>query len=254
MLPQRLAVSACAGVLCASAAVTCAHGAISVPASRFGNYASDGIGNINSPGFQNYFVGYSTPSAVMERRNFFTFDTTSFASESIIAAELVLYVPKFAPPVTTDPGDGYHSPDPSEHYVVTPSPFAAGLVGDPTNSPATSMMIWASLGMGPLAGEIEVFPTDMGTYIHIPFLPPAVGALDGPLPPMLVLGGRLASLDHTRPTVLDELVFSSSDYPMGGSFIVPTLVLTTIPAPAASVGLLLAIGTCAATRRRKQET
>jgi hypothetical protein len=90
----------------------------------------------------------------------------------------------------------------------------------------------------------------MGTYIHIPFLPPAVAALDGPLPPMLVLGGRLTSLDHTRPTVLDELVFSSSDYPMGGSFIVPTLVLTTIPTPTAAVCAMLAYG-CAAMRRRR---
>jgi hypothetical protein len=224
--------------------------AISVPATRFGNYASDGVGNINSPGFQNYFVGYSTPSAVMERRNFFTFSTASFAGESVIAAELVLYIPKFAPPVTTDPGDGYHSPDPSEHYIVTPCPFPAAVVGDPTNAPGPSMMIWASLGTGPLAGEIEVLPTDMGTYIHIPFLPPAVAALDGPLPGTIVLGGRLTSLDHTRPMVLDELAFSSTDVPGSGVFAVPTLVLTT-PAPGAGVMMLMAFGGIAAPRRRR---
>ncbi|MBC7834301.1 MAG: hypothetical protein H7Y88_04270 [Phycisphaerales bacterium] len=225
---------------------------ISVAASQSGNYAADGIGNINSLGFQNYFVGYSSPSAVAERRNFFIFPTAAFEPLTILSAELVLYLPHFAPGMTTDPGDGYISPDPSEAYRLSATPFSAAEVGDPTNSPGESIPIWASLGTGPLAGAIEVFPTDMGTYLHIPLTALAVIGLNGAGPGSIVMGGRLTSLDPSRPMVLDELVFAFTDMPGSGMFTPPTLLLEVVPAPAASLPLLC--GAAALTARRRRAT
>ncbi|MEK6701443.1 MAG: hypothetical protein AABZ53_04210 [Planctomycetota bacterium] len=221
---------------------------IFVAATQSGNYAADGIGNINSLGFQNYFVGYSSPSAIAERRNFFIFSTAAFEAETILSGELILYVPKFAPGVTTDPGDGYFSPDASETYMLTSTSFTAAEVGDHTNSIAESMAIWASLGMGGLAGAIEIHPSDKGTYIHIPLTAAAIAGLNGAGPAPVVMGGRLTSLDPTRPMVLDELVFSFTDMPGSGTFIPPTLHLEIVPAPAS--GFVLMAGVVAGRRRR----
>lgn len=247
-----LAAAALAAVAAAAGGPLAAAGpTISVAATQSGNYAADGIGNINSPGFQNYFVGYSSPSATAERRNFFIFDTSTFVDETILAAELVLYVPKFAPPVTTDPGDGYISPDPSETYIVSPSFFTAAEVGDPTNTPGESIPIWGSLGTGPLAGALEIFPTDKGAYVHIPFTPMAVAGLNGAGPGLMVLGGRLISLDPGRPMVLDELVFSFTDMPGSGTFSPPTLRLEVVPEPASGLALLAAAALLRAAQQRR---
>lgn len=247
--PRTVFCTLAAGLALAVPAPAARADMISVPASRFGNYAADGIGNINSPGFQNYFAGYSTPSATAERRNFFIFPTASFTSLSLVSATLVLYVPLFAPGVTTDGGPGYISPDPSETFRLSPSFVPASEVGDPTNDPTESMFIWGTLGTGPLAGSIEIFPSAMGTYVHIPLTAMAVAALDTIGPGDIVFGGMITSLDHTRPMVLDELLFSFTDVPGSGSFTVPTLVLEYVPAPSSAAAVLGAAGLLARRRR-----
>lgn len=245
VVSRALVVAACLS----SAATSARADMLTVAASRFGNYAADGIGNINGPGFQNYFAGYSSPSAVAERRNFFIFPTASFTSLPIVGAELVLYVPKFAPGMTTDPGDGYISPDSSETFRLSPTFIPASEVGDPTNDPTESMFIWGTLGTGPLAGSIEIFPTAKGTYVHIPLTPMAVMALDTIGPGDIVFGGLMTSLDPTRPMVLDELLFSFTDVPGSGTFTPPTLVLEYVPAPPSAATLLAAA--VLLTRRRR---
>ncbi|MBL8764781.1 MAG: hypothetical protein JNM07_10980 [Phycisphaerae bacterium] len=237
------------GVVAVLAASAARADVISIAAEQAGNYASDGIGNINTLAFQNYFVGYSTPSAIAERRNFFHFHTGPLGSVTVVSGELVVYVPKFAPGATTDPGDGYISPDPSEVYRISGTMVPASEVTDATNSPAESMAIWDTLGTGLFFGAIEVFPSSKGTYLHIPLSAAAIGILDtGPTD--FVIGGKLDSLDRSRPMVLDELLFSFTDVPGSGVFEPPTLKLTIVPGPGSLVLVLAGAAGVMAARRR----
>lgn len=236
---------ALASLLCAS--VTCAD-VITVPLDLCGGYNSAG-GFSNSPAFQNYRVGLSPITTTPERRNFFTFDLGGYAPlppGSVTAASVKVYMPKFAPPLLLDPGDGYISPDESELFRLTATPYSAAALASPSHTAPEAAAIWATLGTGPLAGEVLLTPMDKGTIISIPLVPAAVGAINGLLGTGKVsFGGRIVTFAGTH---VDELLFGFTDMPtphMVGKE--PVLELTIIPAPGAAG--LLALGLFARRRR-----
>lgn len=197
-----------------------------------GGYSSDGSYGNSIPG-QNYRVGHSPVTTVAERRNFFLFDLTPFAPKppgSVIGGFLKVYVPKFAPGITIDPGDGYISEDPFEDYVLTSTPFTADEIADPTNTVAEALAIYASLGTGSMVGAHSFHPGDKGMEIMIPLSPPALAAINSLLGTgKVAMGGRLTSLDFLHP---DELVFGFTDLIAPHmEHKTPSLVLDIVPAP-----------------------
>ncbi len=237
-------------VLCAASALTATGDVLEIDTYLTGGYSADGAYGNSVPG-QNYRVGHSPVTTVAERRNFFLFDLTAYAPlppGAIVGGYLKVYVPKFAPGITLDPGDGYISPDPFEDYVLTATPFTPDEIADPTNSVADALAIYATLGTGPIAGSHSFHPGDKGMDILIPLSAPALAAINAFMGSgKIAMGGRLTSLDFLHP---DELVFGFTDLiapHMEDK--TPSLVLEVIPAPA-SVALLgvLALG---APRRRR---
>lgn len=215
-----------------------------------GGYSADGTYGNSVPG-QNYRVGHSPVTTVAERRNFFLFDLTVYAPlppGAIVGGSLKVYVPKFAPGITLDPGDGYISPDPFEDYVLTATPFTPDEIADPTNSVADALAIYATLGTGPIAGSHSFHPGDKGMDILIPLSAPALAAINAFMGSgKVAMGGRLTSLDFLHP---DELVFGFTDLiapHMEDK--APSLVLEVIPAPA-SVAPLGVLALTAPRRRR----
>lgn len=215
-----------------------------------GGYSADGTYGNSVPG-QNYRVGHSPVTTVAERRNFFLFDLSPYAPVppgTVVGGYLKVYVPKFAPGITLDPGDGYISPDPIEDYVLTATPFTADEIADPTNSVSEALAIYATLGTGPVAGSHTFHPGDKGMDILIPLTPPALAAINAFMGSgKIAMGGRLTTLDFLHP---DELVFGFTDLIAPHmEFKTPSLVLEVIPAPGAAVALGLGIFT--APRRRR---
>jgi hypothetical protein len=242
-------VFSCGVALCAAGLVvsTASGEVLSIPSSLCGTYnAAGGYGN--SLGHQNYRVGLSPITTTPETRNFFNFDLTGYAAlppGSIASAAVKLYMPKFAPPDLLDPGDGYISPDSTELYRLTATPYSAADLAAP-HSPAEASAIWATLGTGPLAGEILTHPGDKGMTLTIPLTPGAIGAIEGIMGSGYVsMGGRIVSFAGTH---VDELLFGFTDIPSPHMFgKEPELEITLVPEPA---GALLALAGLIARRRR----
>ncbi len=236
--------------LCAASALAANGDVLEIDTYLTGGYSADGTYGNSVPG-QNYRVGHSPVTTVAERRNFFLFDLTAYAPlppGAIVGGALKVYVPKFAPGITLDPGDGYISPDPFEDYVLTATPFTPDEIADPTNSVADALAIYATLGTGPIAGSHSFHPGDKGMDILIPLSAPALAAINAFMgSEKLAIGGRLTTLDFLHP---DELVFGFTDmsapHMMGKE---PTLILEIIPAPGASIAITG--GALLASRRRR---
>ncbi|MCC6427856.1 MAG: hypothetical protein IT435_13680 [Phycisphaerales bacterium] len=133
-----------------------------LPYDYAGGFHGDRAYANGKPG--NYRVGHSPVTTMPDRRNFFTFDLTEYdpiPPGMITSATLKLYVPKSAPDMGyLDPGDGYISPDPFEIYRVTSTTFSADEITDPTLTTAEALAIYATLGTGPVAGEVASSPAD----------------------------------------------------------------------------------------------
>lgn len=223
----------------------------SVPSSLCGTYnAAGGYGN--SLAHQNYRVGLSPITTTPETRNFFTFDLSPMAAlppGSVTGAAVKLYMPHFAPPFLLDPGDGYISPDPFEHYVLSSTPFSSAALAAPIHSPAEAMSIWATLGTGPVAGDIVTTPEDKGTILTIPLTPPAVAAINATIGHgSISFGGRIESF---AGTFVDELLFGFTDIPsphMVGKE--PKLEFTVVPEPGTAVLMISAVLMVIRRRRR----
>ena len=213
--------------------------AIIIESFRTGGYTEDGGYTSMASPVQNYFVGYTSPSSPTERRNYFVFSLAPLGGTPVIGGALRLYIPKFAPGVTTDPGDGYNSPDATETYRISETPVHPSELVDPTNSVPEAVGYWGTLGTGTSFGEITVGAGAMGFDIDIPLTPAAIAAINSvPGGGSIAIGGRLMSLLH-RESVLDELLFSFSDIPGSGDIDLPRLDLIMAPEPTSGLGLAL---------------
>ena len=237
--------------LCASALSVAAIQARAVEIDSYltGCFFADGTVS-NSPGFQNHAVGNtffgSTPTP--ERRNFFLFDVSA-ASSPIISATLKVYVPIFPP----DGGFGYISPDPTEDYLVTSTPFSADDIAMPIIPPAVAMAMWGTFGTGLPYGLTTASVDSMGSDLVIPLSSAAIAKLNEA---RLTTGkwaatGRLTTLaGHSALT--DQLLFSFTD-PTGAlapETPFPRLEYTMVPEPASMIAL--GLGALALIRKRRR--
>ena len=240
-----------------------------------------------SPATGNYSVGLevacpagglcSPPFEPMQRKNYFVFDDFSEVTADIAAASLLLY----------NPPTGYESDDPSETYVVgatdpgtIPSVVAKisdiGTVSGPDDvTPMlvdVAAMLFAELAdsLGPLdpmdiaaplpidfaLAEVEVFSTDVDTFVEVPFSPAGIMYLeeiigmDSPL----VLGGAVSTaMIPTDPTgdgalaPVPQSLFGFTDVTTP----TPVLSITLVPEPA-TFSILTCAALYATTRRRNR--
>jgi len=229
-----------------------ASGTLIIPCALTGTYNAAG-GYSNTPGFQNYRVGLSPITTTPEHRNFFNFDLTPYAPMppmSIASAKMKIYLPKFAPPDLLDPGMGYISPDPSEHYVLTSTPHSTAALAS-GHSVAEAMAIFATLGTGIPVGDIVVTPMDMGSMLEIDLSPITLGFLNSMLGVGTVaFGGRIESFDGTH---VDELLFAFTDlwkpHMLGKE---PVLEITFVPGAPAFGAMMIAGGILACRRSRRR--
>ncbi|HRF59622.1 MAG TPA: PEP-CTERM sorting domain-containing protein [Fimbriimonadaceae bacterium] len=223
--------------------------AVEIEAYLTGVFFADG-GVSNSPAFQNHAVGNtfvgSTPIA--ERRNFFLFDVSG-ASMPIVSATLKVYVPKFPP----DGGFGYISPDPTEDYLVTSTPFSPDDIATPGIPVPVASAMWGTFGTGTPYGLTTASVDSMGTDLVIPMSAAALIKLNEA---RLGSGkwaatGRLTTLAG-HPPLTDQLLFSFTD-PTGAvapATVFPRLEYTMVPEPATLMAVGWGVFLVARRRRR----
>ncbi|MBL8048037.1 MAG: hypothetical protein JNJ45_05090 [Chthonomonas sp.] len=229
-------------VLCVGAIALAAVPARAVEIDSYltGVFFADGTKS-NSPGFQNHAVGntFIGSTIIPERRNFFLFDVSG-AAGPIVSAKLKLYVPKFPP----DGGFGYISPDPTEDYLVTDTPFTADDISTPVIPTSVAAMMWSTFGTGMPYTLTTVSVDSMGTDLVLTLSGAALIKLNEA---RLGTGkwaatGRLTTLAG-HPPLTDQLLFSFTD-PTGA--VAPTtpkprLEYTVVPEPAGLAALGLAM-------------
>ena len=242
---MKMRIAAC---VVAMLSATCALGeTVTIESYLSGGYGEHG-GYTATTSFQNYFVGYTSPSHVPERRNYFLFDLSGITPGTVVSAKLLLYVPLFAPEFTTDPGPGYISPDPVEDYLITGTTVPPSVIADPTHPAAVAMGIFATFGTGPMMGSAPATASNMGGDLMIPITPFGVTGINLFAGGDFAITGRLTSLER-RMGVLDELLFSFTDIPGDGMIDKPRLVLEIIPEPGA---VALMFSSAALTLRRRR--
>jgi hypothetical protein len=199
-------------------------------------------GGVHFPHHMNYFVGYSIPSAPIERRNYFVFNLADLEGP-ILSAKLKLWLPGGETMVS-----GYLSSDPHEEYRISGSPFPVtgfmdAFFGEPHITPAMVEMMYDSLGAMPPYGMTLIGPDHSGTDIVIELTTEGIMALNGALGSLIVLGGRLTDLhiDDPDDDLPSELVFAYTE--VGDSVPMPRLELVVVPEPSTTwlfgVGLLV---------------
>jgi hypothetical protein len=196
-----------------------------------GNFGADGT-VVNTPGFQNYYVGTTFVGAtpIPERRNYFLFDVSGI-TEPIFSATLKLYVPKIPP----DGGAGYISVDPTEDYLVTSTPFTADAIATPGIPPGVAIAMFGSFGTGAPFGLETASVDSKGTNLLIEFSPAGIAALNAARTSSgkFVATGRLTTLGTPPPPLADQLLFSHTD-PTGvltSPTPFPILEIITVPEP-----------------------
>ncbi len=192
-----------------------------------------------TPGFMNYYTGYSVPSTPVERRNWFIFDLSG-VSEPIVSATLKLYMPGDP----DHPGEpcGYISPDPTEDYLVTTSTFHWTAFAEAFGMPLPPPMIvplYESLGTGVPFALATVSGDACGSDVEMEVTPEGLAGLNAAIGDSIVVGGRLTDLLDTPGTPPSELAFAYTDIP-SPLMPFPRLEIVTVPEPA--TGILTAIG------------
>lgn len=199
---------------------------------------SSGIyeGGGTSPGFLNYYIGYSFPSSLSERRNYFIFDLTG-VSGPVVSASLKLYLP--GPP---DLPLGFISSDPTEDYRISGSAFPWTAFAEAFGGTATPPMLSAmfgTMGTGPAYGLTTISAASGGADVIIDLSPEAIMDINAALAsdPHFLITGRLPDIHPDMPGMPpSELVFAYTDIPHP-LMPFPRLELVTVPAPGAWIPL-----------------
>jgi len=203
---------------------------IVIDATDSGWYDDGGSHDVNN---DNYLVGWRGA----EYHNYFVFDLTSIASETVVSATLRLFEP--AVDLPTIYADGYDSPDPSETYevvqVITP---AAALI--PSGFLATP--IYDDLGDGTVFGTRAISAADNGTNVDVVLNAAAVSAIDSAVG-LFALGGHITTLTRGFDS---EFAFGSTSAASLRQLVIET---TAVPEPAS--GALVSLGLLAIAARRR---
>lgn len=231
--------------LCAGALAFTSRAIASVEiSSTFSGGIHDGA---TSPGFMNYYVGYSVPSTPSERRNYFIFDLAGVTTP-VASAKFKLFLPG-GPSLPL----GYVSSDPTEDYRISGSGFAWTAFADAFAGAATPPMLSAmfgTMGTGSAYGLTTISAGDGGTDIVIDLSLAAIMDINASLGDHFLITGRLPDIHPALPgTPPSELVFAYSDIPHP-LMPFPRLELTFVPVPGAGAALGIACGVAAARRRR----
>ncbi len=205
------------------------------------------VDGTTSPGFFNYFVGYSVPSTPAERRNYFIFDLAGITTP-VASAKLKLFLPGGPSMVS-----GFISSEPTEDYRISGSPFPstayATAFGGGAPGPLLSAM-FPTMGAGPAYGLKTISGDASGTDIEIDLSIAAILDINASLGSMFLITGRLSDIHPAAPgTPPSELVFAYTDIP-DPLIPFPRLELTFVPAPGACVPLAVA-GMALLIRRRR---
>ncbi len=234
---------ACAAIAGGSAG-SVAGDTVEIESTFSGGLYADGH---HFPGFMNYYVGYAIPSSPIERRNYFVFDLTGVTG-TVVSAKLKLYNP--GDPDLFEPC-GYISPDPTEDYLLTGSPFPWTAFADAFSGapipPATISAMYGTLGTSMPFGVATISGDSCGSDVVIEFDGTGVAEVNDALGDHIAMGGRLTDLLPEPGTPPAELAFAYTDIP--NDFMpMPRLELEIVPEPGAA--LLLVLGAGVARRRR----
>lgn len=231
---------------CIGLAVAAPASASTVISSTFssGIYA-DGT---TTPGFFNYYIGYSIPSTPIERRNYFIFDLSG-VTIPVASAKFKLFLPG-GPSLPS----GFISSEPTEDYRISGSPYPwtayATAFGGGASTPLLSGM-FPTMGAGSPYGLTTISGDDSGTDIEIELSAAAIMDINASLGSMFLVTGRLSDIHPAMPGMPpSELVFAYTDIPHP-LIPLPRLELTLVPAPGACAPLV-AIGLAASVRRRRR--
>jgi hypothetical protein len=200
-----------------------------------------------TPGFFNYYVGYSVPSTPIERRNYFIFDLDGVATP-VASATLKLFLPG-GPSLPS----GFISSEATEDYRISGSAFPWTAFAEAFGGTATSPMLAAMFGtMGADAayGLTTISGGDSGTDIEIELSAAAILDINASLGSKFLITGRLPDIHPATPGMPpSELVFAYTDIPH--PFIpLPRLELTFVPAPGSAAALMAVCGMVSVRRRR----
>lgn len=187
-------------------------------------------GGVHFPHHMNYFVGYSIPSAPLERRNYFVFNLVD-VDKPIVSAKLKLYLPG-APELPL----GYISSEPTETYRISGTPiaaevFLAAFMGDAAVTPGVVAAMFGTLGSMPPFGVTVVSADHGGSDVVIDFTAEGITALNAALGSLIVIGGRLTDIHPEAPstTLPSELVFAYTDVGAHPDIVFPRLELVLVP-------------------------
>lgn len=220
-----------------------AAGSVEIPSTFSGGIHADGS---TTPGFFNYFVGYSVPSTPIERRNYFIFDLGGVTTP-VASATLKLFLPG-GPSMAS----GFISSEPTEDYRVSGSPFPWMAYADAFGGTAPTPLLGAmfgTMGVGPAYGLTTISVDDGGTDIEIDLSTAAILGINASLGSKFLVTGRLPDIHPAAPGAPpSELVFAYTDIP-DPLIPFPRLELTFVPAPGACAPLGVA-GVLSIRRRR----
>ncbi|MBX3317044.1 MAG: hypothetical protein KF902_09315 [Phycisphaeraceae bacterium] len=193
-------------------------------------------GGLTTPGFFNYYVGYSFPSSPPERRNFFIFDLSDIDTP-VTGARIKLFLPG-GPTLPS----GYISSDPVEFYRVSGSAFPwtayVEAFGGTATGPMLSAMFSTMGGSASAYGVVGISIDDSGTDIIIELGGSAIADINAALGSAFLVTGRLTDIHPGAPGMPpSELVFAYTDIPHP-LMPLPRLELDIIPAPHSILPLL----------------
>jgi len=202
-----------------------------------------------SPGFFNYYIGYSFPSTPSERRNYFIFDLAGVTTP-VASATFKLFLPG-GPLLPL----GFISSDPTEDYRISGSGFSWTAFAEAfggTASPAMLSAMFGTMGTGPAYGLTTISAADGGSDIVMTLSPAAIMAINASLGDHFLITGRLPDIHPSMPGMPpSELVFAYTDIPHP-LMPFPRLELTFVPSPGAG-GPLAVAGVLMLLRRRRSQ-